>query len=450
VFAFFRLSALVALVFSAIAALSLLRGIPTTSEKNFMFSQPVATTFKPYAAPVGEAWVARYNGPGNLDDVARPIAVDRSGNVYITGYSVDPANGLDYLTIKYNSAGQQQWVARYDGPVHGLDMPEAIAVDLSGNVYVTGESVGGAGYFGFATIKYNSAGQRQWVARYTGERAGNDFAFAIAVDSAGNVYVTGESFSSPIDAVMVTVKYDSVGERQWVARNDRPGVGIAIAIGGAGSVYVTGSNGAGTKEDYVTIAYDSAGQQQWIARYDGPGQDVDIAEAIALDQLGNVFVTGLSTGSAGDYDYATIKYDSAGQQQWVARYNGPGNDWDSAIDIAVDQSGNVFVTGQSIGTALPDYDYATIKYDSAGHQQWVARYNGSGRGDDEATALALDGVGNVYVTGASTNPDDGSYDYVTISTIQRALNNGFFAIEGPEIRMISPVESLLTVPITSM
>ena len=101
--------------------------------------------------------MARYNGPGNLDDVARPIAVDRSGNVYITGYSEDPTNGLDYLTIKYDSAGQQQWVKRYDGPVHDWDMPEAIAVDLSGNVYVTGESIGGAGYFGFATINNNSA-----------------------------------------------------------------------------------------------------------------------------------------------------------------------------------------------------------------------------------------------------------------------------------------------------
>ena len=434
-FALFRLSALVALVFSAIAALSLLRGVPTTSEKNFMSSQPVATTFKPYAATVRQAWVARYNGPGNLDDVARPIAVDRSGNVYITGYSEDPTNGLDYLTIKYDSAGQQQWVKRYDGPAHDWDMPEAIAVDLSGNVYVTGESVGGAGYFGFATIKYNSAGQRQWVARYNGEPAANDFAFAIAVDSVGNVYVTGESFSSAIDAVMVTVKYNSVGEQQWVARNDQPGIGAghAIAIGVAGSVYVTGfNNGAGTKEDYVTIAYDSAGQQQWIARYDGPGQDADIAEAIALDQLGNVFVTGLSTGSAGDYDYATIKYDSAGKQQWVARYNGPGNDWDSAVDIAVDQSGNVVVTGESIGTALPDYDYATIKYDSDGRTQWIARYNGLAAGDDEATALALDGAGNVYVTGASTNPDDGSYDYVTIKYDPAGTEQWVLRYKGPE------------------
>ena len=414
--ALFRLSPLGAIIFSVIAALSFVRGVATISEKDFVSSQPVTNTLKLSTANVREAWVARYNGPGNLEDVARPIAVDQSGNAYVTGYSEDPVNGLDYLTIKYDSTGQQQWVTRYDGPAHDWDMPEAIAVDLSGNVYVTGESIGGAGHYGFATIKYNSAGQRQWIARYKGKAAGDDFAFALAVDSAGNVYVTGESFSSPFEAVMVTVKYNSGGQQQWVARNDQPGIGAghAIAIGVAGDAYVTGfNNGTGTN-DYVTIGYDSAGQQQWIARYDGPGQDSDIAEAIALDQSGNVYVTGLSVGSAGDYDYATIKYDSAGQQQWVARYDGPGHDWDLAVDIAVDQSSNIFLTGESIGTALPDYDYATIKYDSAGQQQWVSRYNGTSNGDDEATALALDGGGNVYVTGASTNPDDNSYDYVTI------------------------------------
>ena len=108
------------------------------------------------------------------------------------------------------------------------------------------------------------------------------------------------------------------------------------------------------------------------------------------------------------------------------------------------------MTGESIGTALPDYDYATIKYDSDGRTQWIARYNGLAAGDDEATALALDGAGNVYVTGAGTNPDDGSYDYVTIKYDRAGDEHGSFAIKGPKIRMISPVESLLIVPITSM
>src|SRR5205814_1107569 len=97
------------------------------------------------------------------------------------------------------------------------------------------------------------------------------------------------------------------------------------------------------------------------SRYQGSGNDTDGATAIALDHSGNAYVTGFSVGSGGDYDYATIKYNSMGQEQWVARYNGPGNDWDLAEHIAVDSSGNVYVTGNSFGLGS-DYDYATIKY----------------------------------------------------------------------------------------
>src|SRR4029077_7750140 len=112
----------------------------------------------------------------------------------------------------------------------------------------------------------------------------------------------------------------------------------------------------------ATIKYNSDGQQQWVARYDGPVNYTDKATAIAVDASGNVYVTGASSSNAGagGLDYATIKYNSAGQQQWVARYNGPGNYIDQARAIAVDGSGNVYVTGESYG---PTYsEYATIKY----------------------------------------------------------------------------------------
>ena len=105
-------------------------------------------------------------------------------------------------------------------------------------------------------------------------------------------------------------------------------------------------------------------QQQWVAVYNG-GNGSDIAYAIAVDGSGNVYVTGFSVGrgscNIACNDYATIKYDSSGNQQWVARYNGPANDDDHATAIAVDASGNVYVTGSSLGTAWPDYDYATVR-----------------------------------------------------------------------------------------
>ncbi len=87
----------------------------------------------------------------------------------------------------------------------------------------------------------------------------------------------------------------------------------------------------GTNTDYATIKYNSSGVQQWIARYNGPGNYSDYASSIAVDGSGNVYVTGRVLVAATDIDYATIKYNSSGVQQWVTRYNGPGNGYDWCI-----------------------------------------------------------------------------------------------------------------------
>ncbi len=80
-----------------------------------------------------------------------------------------------------------------------------------------------------------------------------------------------------------------------------------------------------------------------------------------MDGSGNVYVTGNSYGSGTKYDYATIKYNSSGVQQWLQRYNGPGDSTDYAFSVAVDGSSNVYVTGYSYGSGTGS-DYATIKY----------------------------------------------------------------------------------------
>ena len=204
----------------------------------------------------------------------------------------------------YNSAGQQQWVARYDGPANSFDTATTIAVDNSGAVYVTGISDALDTGSDYATIKYNATGQREWVARYAGPANTSDHAYAMAVDTSGNVYVTGES--SPGYA---TVKYNSAGQQQWVVSYNHDGYATAIAVDNSENVYVTGATrGFGQGYDYVTVKYNSVGQEQWVARYDGPGNSTDEAVAIAVDTLGNVYVTGYSVGAGTDVEYATIKY----------------------------------------------------------------------------------------------------------------------------------------------
>jgi uncharacterized delta-60 repeat protein len=327
-------------------------------------------------AQVDTAWVRRYNGPGNGTDEARTIALDASGNVYVTGYSVTSGTyPNDYATIKYNSAGDTLWVRRYDGPGGRNDEAYGIAVDGAGNVYVTGYSYGANN--DYATIKYNSAGETLWVRRYNGPGDGADYAYAIAIDGAGNVYVTGECRGSGTGVDYATIKYDSLGNTLWVRTYNRSGTSTdkarTVAVDGAGNVYVTGAS-YGTNRDITTIKYNSAGDSLWVSIYNGPGDGDDYAEAIAVDSLGNVYVTGHSVGSGTERDYATIKYDSAGVQQWVATYNGPGNSYDYAYAMALDGAGNVYVTGRSTGSGT-NYDYATIKYNSAGDSLWVKRYD---------------------------------------------------------------------------
>jgi uncharacterized delta-60 repeat protein len=374
------------------------------------------------AVDVIEEWVVRYNGPENSDDYAKAMAVDASGNVYVTGHSRSSSSHYDYATTKYDSDGIEQWVARYNGPGNYLDTPKAVAVDAFGNVYVTGCSYGDGTSSDYATIKYNSDGVEQWVARYNGPGNGNDVVYAMALDDLGNVYVTGESDDNDSRLNYTTIKYNKDGRLLWISTYNGPGnyndSARAIALDALGNVYVTGYSygGAETREDYATVKYDSSGRELWVARYAGPSDPphsaYDLASAITVDASGSVYITGYSDGADSSYDYATIKYSSDGIKQWEARYNGLGDNYDYASAITVDRSGNVYVTGYS-DNLWTCQDYATVKYDSDGRRLWVAIYNGGANDNDRASSIAVDLSGNVYVTGYSHDGGT-SLDYATI------------------------------------
>jgi hypothetical protein len=323
---------------------------------------------------VDTAWVRRYNGPANSHDEACAIAVDASGNVYVTG-SRGIYEQSDYVTIKYDSSGNQLWVKTYNGPGDSGDEPFAMAIDGQSSVYVTGRSKGSGTDYDYATIKYYPNGDTAWVRRYNGPGNYEDKANAIAVDDSGNVYVTGwGSDGGWYSSDYATIKYYPNGDTAWVRRyTGAQGVyevAYAICVDGLGNAYVTGKALGG----YGTIKYYPNGDTAWVRVYTGPGYGGDIAYAIcvdredyanalALDILGNVYVTGSSygVGLTTALDYATIKYCPNGDTGWIRRYNGPGDFYDNCWDIAVDSSNNVYITGGSYGSGT-SMDYATIKY----------------------------------------------------------------------------------------
>ena len=389
-------------------------------------------------------WPARYNGTGNGMDAITGMVADNAGNVYVTGYSFSGANDNDYITIKYNTNGVQQWLARYNGPGNGSDVPASIFVDNTGNVYITGLSDKLTGTFidnDAATIKYSSQGAQLWVARYDGSIQRADAGNSIATDASGNVFITGYTTvrnGAYTKKDYLTVKYNSSGAQQWKATYNGPGnqddEAVAQSLDPSGNVYITGTSFAGKdplgEQDYLTIKYNTSGTQLWTARYNGPDSEPDRATDLAVDNSGNVYVTGYARGTG--LDFGTVKYNTNGLQQWVALYNGPGNGSDLAFAIALDNSGNVYVTGSDQKKATEyNADYLTVKYNSAGVQQWTARYNGIFNDNDEANDIVVDKSGNVYITGW-TNGVSPAWDMTTIKYSASGAQQWVKTYNGPK------------------
>ncbi len=390
-----------------------------------------------------EAWVQRYNGPENGDDMAVAMAVDAEGNVIVTGSSLAPAgHPSDYVTIKYSSAGVPVWTNRYGGPGNGNDVAAALAVDASGNVVVTGSSEASDSYPDYATIKYSGAGLPLWTNRYryNGPEISLNNPCAVAVDASGNVFLTGcsEIIGASQENDYLTIKYSSAGVPLWTNRYNGPANGPdmarAIAVDTKGNVYVTGDSQQIANDivysDYLTIAYSEAGLPLWTNSYNGPADCGDMASAIAVHANGIVYVTGSSdSGESGTIDWATIAYSTAGVPLWTNRYGGPGADFATAV--AVDADANAVVTGALQSDPSRFRDSVTIKYSSAGVPLWTNRY-GPGYG----YALAMDGSGNAYLTGASPI---GSYeDYATLAYSSAGVPLWTNLYNGPANRGDSP------------
>ena len=360
-------------------------------------------------------------------DYAFSVATDASGNVYVSGYTGgslpgnSSAGGVDAFVAKYDSSGVQQWVRQFG--TSSADYAQGVTTDASGNVYVSGYTIGSlpgnssAGSYDAFVAKYDSSGVQQWVKQFG--TSSYDYAQGVTTDASGNVYVSGytggslpgNSSAGSYDAFVA--KYDSSGVQQWVKQfgGSSADEAYGVTTDASGNVYVSGRTGgslpgnssAGGVDAFVA-KYDSSGVQQWVRQFGG--SSADEAYGVATDASGNVYVSGYTGGSlpgnssAGSVDAFVAKYDSSGVQQWVKQFG--GSSFDIAQGVATDASGNVYVSGRT-GGSLPGnssaggVDAFVAKYDSSGVQQWVKQFGGSSA--DEAYGVATDASGNVYVSG---------------------------------------------------
>lgn len=353
-------------------------------------------------------------------EVAKSLAVDPYGYVYVTGFIYNPERGdHDYLTIKYDSAGSEQWRKTYG--TYGHNAAYSIAVDNSSNVYVTGSTDGSLMNWDWTTIKYSPAGVQVWVQRVSG--FGKDCPASIAIDGLGNVIVTGYTYGGNFGNDIATIKYSPSGAVVWFKKYHGTASGdneaSKVTADMLGNVFVTGTSAGIDGQDLVTIKYSLIGTQQWVNRYDRSGTSSEYGKDVKIDNSGNVYVTGYSDFGGDLQDMVTIKYNSGGTQQWARIYNSPSNFADIPTDMALDQAGNIYITGYSAkGSSCDKRDYTTIKYNNEGVRIWVETFNGPANGWDEANAIAVTGSGlTVMVTGYSRDYD-GDFNFATIKYIQ--------------------------------
>jgi uncharacterized delta-60 repeat protein len=378
---------------------------------------PVILTITTVLPSAASEWVARYNGPANGLDTLRAIAVDVAGNVYVAAAENVGTENWDYLTIKYDPSGNPVWMARYAGPGNGRDFPNAIALDPAGNVFVTGQSYGADGTSDYATVKYDNSGNLLWVARYAGAEGSEDEAYDVTVDDSGNAYVTGY-YGGGGGTDIATVKHAAAdGSVVWAAVYDGPAngpdCGFELALDALGNVHVSGYvQNVSTGADAIVLKYDSTGAQQWEAVYNGPGNGYDGASELAVDAAGNVYAAGTSMGDGTGHDYVAIKYNSMGVLQWASRYTGAGAGRDVVQELILAPGGGVYVTGSTQRSEVPtENDIMTIRYNAEGVETWRARYGGVG--DNGAFEMAVDMTGGLYVVGEGTG-GSGSGEIVTI------------------------------------
>jgi hypothetical protein len=351
-------------------------------------------------------WLASYNAAAGLSDKAVKCAVDANGNVYACGTSYFAAwPTRDVETVKYSPAGVELWHRRFYDPGFVSDAGD-IAVDSAGDVYVTCTTASSSSAR-LDLIKYKSDGTFLWSRTYGGPpQAGG---IQIEFDAADNAIVLGYVYRPVVTAYdALVVGYSPSGQFLWATNIDGPthgnDIGLALAITQSGDIYVAGqmmvdpvNNG-----DLLLARLNASGALQWTRTVDGGGSAHDMATAIAVAGNDRIAIAGYAGNGAGG-DLAVVEFDAAGSASTLRKYDGPLHGADQACAAAIDASGVLWVLGASLGIGSST-DFVMLRYGAAGQLLTTKRYNGPAHRADQPVDLVLGGAGGAWACGYSYGP----------------------------------------------
>lgn len=372
-----------------------------------------------------QLWIQQFAGTAtNGVDFAAGLYVTDT-HVYLTG-AISNNNSVpetDCVTMKLaSSSGAVVWSTTYSGSAGSHDSGKGVIVDGAGNVYVSGGSYNSSFNTDYLALKYNSAGVQQWANTWDYGGA-DDAGVGIGIGSGSNINIVG-AVTTPTPGVykLAAVRFaNSTGA--LLATNVSTAVTTTsvdavtdMVLDVSGDMLITGSQYTGSSHDFYVQKLDASTLvSQWIYTWNGSSSLDDHAKAIARDASGNVYVAGLSTSSTLGRELTVIKLNSSGVNQWTQTSGLSGDD--EATDLVIDVNGDVYVTGYKTNRTK---DYYTVKYDASGTKVWETETDGNGSMGDNATNMALDSLNNVVVTGQSET-GSGDYEFMTVKYVQKDI-----------------------------